>query len=64
MLRRDGVVMVEMKVLVIEMVVMMIPMKSGVMVMTMAMISPLHEGIFLADSCWCFPPRRGGGVYL
>jgi hypothetical protein len=41
MLRRDGVVMVEMKVLVMEMVVMMIPMKSGAMVMTMAMISPL-----------------------
>jgi hypothetical protein len=43
MLQRDGVVMVEMKVLVMEM--MMIPMKSSVMVMTMAMISPLREGI-------------------
>jgi hypothetical protein len=32
--------MVEMKVLVME--TMMIPMKSGVMVMTMAMISPLR----------------------
>jgi hypothetical protein len=51
MLQRDGVVMVEMKVLVMEMVVMMIPMKAGVMVMTMAMISPLREGISLADSC-------------
>jgi hypothetical protein len=43
MLQRDGVVMVEMKVLVMEMM-MMIPMKSGAMVMMMAMISPLREG--------------------
>jgi hypothetical protein len=50
MLHRDGMVMVEMKVLVIEMM-MMIPMKSGVMVMTMATISPLREGISLADFC-------------
>jgi hypothetical protein len=42
--------MVEMKVLVMEMVVMMIPMKSSAMVMTMATISPLREGISLADS--------------
>jgi hypothetical protein len=49
MLQRDGVVMVEMKVLV--MVMMMIPMKSGAMAMTIAMISPLWEGISLADSC-------------
>jgi hypothetical protein len=49
MLQRDGVVMVEMMVLVMEMMMMMIPMKSGVMVMTMAMISPLREGISLAD---------------
>jgi hypothetical protein len=48
MLQRDGVVMVEMKVL--EMM-MMIPMKSGTMVMTMAMISPLREGISPADFC-------------
>jgi hypothetical protein len=41
--------MVEMKVLVIEM--MMIPMKSGAMAMTMATISPLREGISPADSC-------------
>jgi hypothetical protein len=48
---------------------MMIPMKSGAMVMTMATISPLREGISPADFClpesfslWCFPPRRGGGV--
>jgi hypothetical protein len=49
MLQRDGVVMVEMKVLVMEM--MMIPMKSGAMVMTMAMISPLREGISAVDFC-------------
>jgi hypothetical protein len=50
MLQRDGVVMVEMKVLVMEMM-MMILMKSGVMVMTIAMISPLREGISSADFC-------------
>jgi hypothetical protein len=49
MLQQDGMVMVEMKVLVREM--MMIPMKSGAMVMTMAMISPLREGISPIDSC-------------
>ena len=59
MLQRDGMVMVKMKVLVMEMM-MMIPMKSGAMVMTMATISPLREGISPADSCllesdaaWC-----------
>jgi hypothetical protein len=40
--------MVEMKVLVMEMM-MMILMKSGAMVMAMAMISPLREGISLVD---------------
>jgi hypothetical protein len=45
MLQRDGMVMMEMKVLVMRMMVMMIPMKSCVMVMTMAMISPLREEI-------------------
>jgi hypothetical protein len=71
MLQRDGVVMVEMKVLVMEMMVMMISMKSDAMAMMMATISHLREGISLADSSlpesfslWCFPPRRGGGVYL
>jgi hypothetical protein len=49
MLQRDDVVMVEMKVLVMEMMMMMIPMKSGAMVMTMATISPLREGIFPID---------------
>jgi hypothetical protein len=51
MLQRDGMVMVEMKVLVMEMVVMMIPMKFGAMAMTMATISPLREGISPADFC-------------
>jgi hypothetical protein len=50
-LQRDVVVMVEMKVLVMEMMMMMIPMKSGAMVMTTATISPLREGISLADFC-------------
>jgi hypothetical protein len=50
MLQRDGVVLVEMKVLVMVMM-MMIPMKSGAMAMTMVMISPLQEGISMADSC-------------
>jgi hypothetical protein len=44
MLQRDGMVMVEMKVLL-----MMIPIKSSTMVMTMAMISPLREGISPTD---------------
>jgi hypothetical protein len=51
MLQRDGMVMVEMKVLVKEMMTMMIPMKSGAMVMTMETISPLREGISPADFC-------------
>jgi hypothetical protein len=70
MLQRDGVEMVEMKVLVMMVMKMMIPMKPSSMVMTMAMISPLREGISLADFCLpesfslsVFSPRRGGGVY-
>jgi hypothetical protein len=51
MLQRDGMVMVEMKVLVMRMMVMMIPMKSGAMMMTMATIFPLREGISPADFC-------------
>jgi hypothetical protein len=51
MLQRDGVVMVEMKVLVMEMMVMMIPMKSDAMVMTMVTIFPLREGISSIDFC-------------
>jgi hypothetical protein len=50
MLQRDGVVMAVMRVLVMRMM-MMIPMKPSSMAMTMAMISPLREGISLADSC-------------
>jgi hypothetical protein len=50
MLQRDGMVMVEMKVLVLMMMV-MIPMKSSAMVMTMATISPLREGISPVDFC-------------
>jgi hypothetical protein len=46
MLQRDGMVM---KVLV--MMMMIIPMKSSAMVMMMAMISPLQEGISPADFC-------------
>jgi hypothetical protein len=55
MLQRDGVVMVEMKVLVMKKKkkkkMMMIPMKSDAMVMTMVTISPLREGISPADFC-------------
>jgi hypothetical protein len=43
--------MVETKVLVMEMMMMMIPMKSDAMVMAMATISHLQEGISLADFC-------------
>jgi hypothetical protein len=50
MLQRDGVVMVVMKVLVMVMMI-MISMKSSSMVMTMATISPLREGISPADFC-------------
>jgi hypothetical protein len=51
MLQRDGMVMVEMMMLVMMMMVMMIPMKSSTMVITMATISPLREGISPADFC-------------
>jgi hypothetical protein len=50
MLQLDGVVMVEMKVLVMEMMLMIL-MKSGAMMMTMATISLLREGISSADFC-------------
>jgi hypothetical protein len=49
MLQRDGMVMVEMKVLVMMMMVMMIPMKSSGIMMPMAMNSPLREGISVVD---------------
>jgi hypothetical protein len=51
MLQRDGVVMMVMKVLVMMVIKMMTPMKSSSMAVTMAMISPLREGISLADFC-------------
>jgi hypothetical protein len=50
MLQWDGVVMVKMKVLV--MMVMML-MKPSSMAMTMAMISPLREGI--SPTYFCLP---------
>jgi hypothetical protein len=51
MLQQDGMVMVKMKVLVMRMMVMMILMKSSAMVMMMATISPLREGIYSANFC-------------
>jgi hypothetical protein len=51
MLQRDGVMMVEMKVLVMRVMMMTIPMKSSAMLMTMAMISPLREEISPVDFC-------------
>jgi hypothetical protein len=51
MLQQDGVVMVKMKVLVMMVMEMMIPMKPSSMAMTMAMTSPLREGISPADFC-------------
>jgi hypothetical protein len=70
MLQRDGVVMMVMKVLV--MMVMMILMKPSSMAVMMATISPPpgrnFPGKFLPAGelflSVCFPPRRGGGVYL
>ena len=63
--------MVMVLVLVVEMM-MMITMKLSSMTVTMATISPLREGISLADFClpesfcslWCFLPRSGGGIFL
>ena len=48
LLQRDGVEMMVMTVLVVEMM-MMIPMKSSSMTVRMAMISPLRGGISPAD---------------
>jgi hypothetical protein len=50
MLQQDGMVMVDMKVLVM-MMMMMIPMKSSAMVMTVVTISSLWEGISSVDFC-------------
>jgi hypothetical protein len=46
MLQQDGEVMIGVVV-----VMMMIPMNPSSMTVTMAMISPLREGIFPADFC-------------
>jgi hypothetical protein len=51
MLQWDGVVMVKMKVLVMMVMKMMIPMRPSSMVMMMATISPLREGISPIDFC-------------
>jgi hypothetical protein len=69
MLQRDGVVMMVMKVLVM---MMMIPMKPRSMEMTMVTISPSLGRNFLGrflpagelSLFVCFPPHRGGGVYI
>jgi hypothetical protein len=45
MLPQDGLVMTVMKALVVVVMMMMIPMKPSLMAVTMAMISPLREGI-------------------
>jgi hypothetical protein len=50
MLQQDGVVMAEMKVLLL-LLMMLIPMKSSSMVITMATISSLQEGISPANFC-------------
>jgi hypothetical protein len=72
MLQRDGVVMMVMKVLVM-MVMMMIPMNLNLMTVMMATIPPPPPGRNFPDRflpagelslCVCFPPRRGGGVFL
>jgi hypothetical protein len=63
MLLRDGVVMVELKVLVMMMMmVMMILMKSSAMMMTMAMISPLREGI--SRTYFCLPESFSLSVFF
>ena len=52
MLQRDGVAMVETMVLAVEMMMMMmIPMKSSSMAVTMASISPSGREFPPADSC-------------
>jgi hypothetical protein len=69
MLQRYGVVVMVMKMLVM---MMMILMKPSSMTVMMAMISPPpgrnFPGRFLPAGelslSVCFPPRRGGGVFL
>ena len=62
---------VEMAESAVEMMMVMIPMKSSLMTVTMAMRSPLREGISPVDFCLpgsfslCgFPPRSGDGIFL
>jgi hypothetical protein len=72
MLQRDGVVIMVMKVLVMMVMMMMIPIKPSSMTVTMATISPPpgrnFPGRFMPAGelslSTCFPPRRGGGVFL
>ena len=71
MLQRDGVETAVMMVLVVEMMVMMIPMKSSLMAVTMATISPSgREFPRQISACrrafislW-FSTRSGGGIFL
>ena len=49
LLQRYGVVMMVLMEMMVEIMMMMIPMKSSLMVMLMATISPLREGIPLAE---------------
>jgi hypothetical protein len=51
MLQWDGMVMMVMKVLVVMVMMMMIPMKPSSMMVMMATISPLREGISPANFC-------------
>src|SRR3954454_16413930 len=51
MLQWNEVEMMMMRVLMMKVMVMMIPMKSSLMVVTMAMISPSLGGISPADFC-------------
>jgi hypothetical protein len=69
MLQQDDMVRMVMKVLVAMVMMMMIPMKPSSM--TMAMISPSRKKFSQQISacgehslCVCFPPRRGGRVFL
>jgi hypothetical protein len=51
MLQRDGMVMMVMMVMKVLVMMMMIRMKPSSMTVMMAMISPLREGISLANFC-------------
>jgi hypothetical protein len=62
MLWWDGVETAVMMVLVVEMMVMMITMKSSSMAVRMTMISPLREGIFPVD--FSLPERFSPSLVL